>query len=433
MNIRISDRLKRRQRLSFLIILFFMGLFILPAVFPPQASAAVSDYRYRAPITVDPSEGAAYNMLQLTDEILQETREEIEDIRIYSGDEEIPYALVDEAELMTYQINNAVIRNQGKDIEGNLQFELLVPDGQWTTKIIFSSTEKDFIRRVKVEGSQEQKSWLTLTEDSTIFDLTAEKKARSLEVNLTATNFKFLRITVFNEGKGIFKLDSVGLFIQNQAKTAIMKEERSYQVIEKSSNKGIEEYTLDLLQAQLRSTEWEIATDAVNFNRTVEIYASKNNKDWVMLTQGEIFSYQLDKLTAKQLFLKFNTNLRYLKVRIDNQDNPALNMQAMKIKGYNPLLLFPIEKTKDLYLLWGNIHSKAPVYDLQKFKSNIDFFKTPLATLGQGAENDRYQYRDTRPWTERNAWLLQGIMAILVAVLLIVIIRNIRKISSDKE
>lgn len=110
-----------------------------------------------------------------------------------------------------------------------------------------------------------------------------------------------------------------------------------------------------------------------------------------------------------------------------------MNIQEMIIKGSNPLLVFPAYRTKELTLFWGNNQIKAPVYDIQTFKNNPDYQKTPRAALGQVGENKAYRFNDTRPWTERNSWLLQGILVIVVTALLVIIIRSIRNISSDEH
>lgn len=433
MKILPTNKRQLKQPLTYFLTRLFLCTLILSVFTPVQTFAAVSDFRYRATITVNDT-AASYNLLELPDDVLGQTQTGSSDLRIYSGDEEIPYATVTEQDLTaTAKFERAEIINQGKDAQGNLQFEVLIPTSQWVKQLTVISSDKNFIRRAKIEGSRNQQDWLTLNEDSTIFDLTDEQKARHLEINLALTNFPYLRITIYNVGKGTFHLDGINLSSQNQTDVVAETKERPYTMLTQSSKSGIQEYTLDLLQPNLPSKEWEIVTDAVNFNRTVELYASENNKDWSLITQGEFFVYQLDKLTAKQLVLKFDTRIRYLKLKINNQNNLPLNIQSMKIKGSNPLLVFPVDRTKETILFWGNSQSKAPVYDIQKFKSNLDYSKTPKASLGNAVENKDYQFKDTRPWTEKNSWLLQGILVIVVAALLVIILRSILKISSDKH
>lgn len=286
------------------------------------------DFRSCAPIICKDSV-ASYNFLELTDEVLGQTETGLPDLRIYSGEGEVPYTLVAEQDFpATAKVNRAEILNQGKDSQGNLQFEVAVPTCQLVRQLIFLSSDKNFIRKVKVEGSHNQQDWLTLTDDSTIFDLTDEQKARHLEVNLTPTNFCYLRITIFNEGKGNFHFDGLGLSAQMETEVAAEKKERPYKLLTQSSKDGVQEYTLDLLQPHLPSEELEVITDAVNFNRPVELYASEN------------------------------------------------------IKGFNPLLVFPADRTKKMVLYWGNSEMIAPVYDIQKFKGNLDYFKNAKCISG---------------------------------------------------
>lgn len=424
---------KRRctQPLTYFLTVISLAL-ILSVLSPVQTFAAVSDLRYCAPIICKDSD-TSYNLLELTDEVLGQTESGLPDLRIYNGQGEVPYALVSEQDFpAAAKVQRAEILNQGKDSQGNLQFEVVVPTSQLVRQLTFISSDKNFIRQVKVEGSHNQQDWLTLTGDSTIFDLTDEQKASHLEVNLAPTNFNYLRITIFNEGKGTFHFDSLNLSAQMETKVAAEKKERPYKLLTQSSKDGVQEYTLDLLHPHLSSKELEIITDEVNFNRPVELYASENDKEWTLLTQGEIFAYHLDKLSAKQLVLKFAASARYLKFKINNQDNHLLNIQAMRVKGFNPLLVFPADQTKKLVLFWGNSQMTAPVYDIKKFKDNLDYSKMPRASLGQTEKNKDYQFKDNRPWTERNPWLLQGILVAVAAVLLVIIIQSIRKISSEK-
>jgi len=405
---------------------------IASSIFSVPAWAAASDYRYRAPVDLNAT-AADYNFLELTDEVLGQTEAGSPDLRLYRGNAELSYAVVTEQDFAAAShVERAAILNQGQDAQGNLQLEVLVPDGQLIKQLTLLTPDKNFIRSVKVEGSRNQQAWLTLTENSTIFDLTDEQKSRNLEINLPPTNFTYLRLTVYNAGKGSFHLDSVQLALQNQALRQQAKE-RSFTLLTQSNKGGIQEYTFDLQQSHLPIEELEIVTEAVNFNRPAEIYTSDNNQDWQQVAQGEFFAYQLDKLTARQLSLMFNSSSRYIKLKIINQDNPALNIGKLLIKGTNPLLVFPVNRTKETSLYWGNKQIKAPVYDIQKFKSNMDYAKIPMAALGEATANDAYQFKDTRPWTERNAWLLQGVLVIVAGVLLIIIVFSIRKISSGKN
>lgn len=431
MKIIYINKRKFKQLLTYFLMVYSLALILL-VLSPIQTFAAVSDFRYCAPIAFKDS-SSSYNLLELTDAVLGQTKTGLPDLRIYSGEGEIPYALVTEQDFRTTaKAKEAEIINRGKDAQGNLQFEVLIPASQVVRQLTVISPDKNFIRKVKVEGSHDQQDWLTMTEDNIIFDLTNEQKGRHMEVNMEPSNFSYLRITIFNEGKGTFNFEGISLSAQMEAVVVTETKERPYNQLTKSSRDGVQEYTFDLLQPNLPSGELEIVTNEVNFNRSVELYACENNKDWNLIAQGEIFAYRLDKLTAKQLAIKYSSSVRYLKLKIHDQDNPQLNILAIKIKGSNPLLVMPADRTKETMLYWGSNQMIVPVYDIQKFKGNLDYSKMPRASLGHAEVNKVYQYQDNRPWTERNSWLLRGILIVVTVALLVIIIQSIRKISSEK-
>ena len=408
-------------------------LVALPMLLPAQAAGMASDYRNRALIQLS-SYSASYQFLALPDEVVSQSRLGLPDVRIYRGDEEIPYALLTDQEIMIpARYERAALRNQGTDDRGNLVFEVQVPADKWVRQIRFLSPEKNFIRQVQVAGSRNGQEWITLAGDHTIFDLTDEHKTSHNEVSLGQTNFTYLRVTIMSSGKGKFQLSGVELEYIPQTVAAVTAKERAHAMTLTRGKDGVDEYNVDLLQVHLPVGEVEFVTDAENFNRLVEVYVSDNNKDWKFAAQGEIYSYKLDKLTASKRSVKFHTDLRYIKLRVHNRDNQPLPVTELTVRGINPVVVFPAQGASGLYLYWNNDQVKAPVYDVAKFKGNLDYSSIPRAEAGAIEANPSFQQRDSRPWTERNAWLLQVILAVVAVVLLVVIVKSIRKISSDKK
>jgi len=90
-----NNKRELKQPMTYFLTILFLSALILTLYLPVQTFAAVSDFRYRAPITINDSV-ASYNLLELTDEVLGHTETGSPDLRIYSGEEELPYALVTE-------------------------------------------------------------------------------------------------------------------------------------------------------------------------------------------------------------------------------------------------------------------------------------------------------------------------------------------------
>ncbi|AHM58058.1 hypothetical protein EAL2_808p05550 (plasmid) [Peptoclostridium acidaminophilum DSM 3953] len=396
------------------------------------AWGAESDYKNRADINLSKVE-SDYNILELPDEVIAQSQPGLADLRIYSGGSEIPYGLLrNPLETRSGKYEPAEMLNLGKDSQGNLVFEVKVPQDRWITQIKLASTDRDFIRAVKIEGSMDRNEWRLLTSDSTIFDLSGEGKSRNLEVNLPPTNFSYLRVSLLQGGKGEFKPESLEL-LMDEADIVFPLKERDYELLEENGGAGIQEFIVDLRLPRLQVSELELVTAAENFSRAAEIYESSDGEKWEHAADAEIFVYSLDRLTARQLIIKCSTSQRYLKLLIHNNDNPELSVSDVKIRGLNPLLVFPAESPSGYVLYWNSSQVKAPVYDIEKFKMNLDYRGTPRASLGELEENKDFVFRDTRPWTERNDWLLKVSVIGAAAVLMLVIARSIQKISKDSS
>ena len=428
---RVNNNLSQFRRL--LLAVTCALLTVAPILLPAQAAGMTSDYRSRSLIQLS-GPSAGYQLLILPDEVVSQSRLGLPDLRIFRGDEEIPYALLTDRELMIpARFEQAALRNQGTDDRGNIVFEVQVPVDKWVGRIRFLSQEKNFIRQVQVAGSRNGQDWVMLAGDRTIFDLTDEHKASYNEVLLGQTNFAYLRITIMSGGKGKFQLAGVELEYIPQTVAAISAKERSHEMVMTRGKDGVDEYIVDMLQVHLPVGEAEFASDAENFNRLVEVYVSDNKQDWKFAARGEIYSYKLDKLTASKRSIKFHTDLRYVKLRVHNRDNQPLPVTEIKVRGANPAVVFSAQGASDLYLYWNNEQIKEPVYDVAKFKGSLDYTGIPRAEAGAIETNPTFQFRDIRPWTERNAWLLQVILAVVAVVLLVVIVQSIRRIASDKK
>lgn len=417
-----------RQRLGFIALLVLTLTMWLSA---SEAYAAVSDLRNRAPITWSASP-TNYSLLEIPDEVISQTQKDYPDLRIYSGTEEIPYALLNEQELNPPQLSEpASLSNRGIDAQGNLVFELNNPQGKALRQIRWFTRDKNFIRRLRVEGSHDRRDWIVLSSNSIIFDL-AQKNANShLEVELSDSNFPVFRVTVFREGNGEFNPERAELVFTNSLPTKEQLKDRSYDSEMESTKDNIQIYTFDL-KSNLPTKEIEFISDQQNFNRRVEVLTSDNKKDWKLIVQGEIYAFSLGQISAKQQTLKFFGAQRYLKLRVYNQDNLPLKITEIKIRGVNPVVVFASTAEKPTFLYWNSNQLKAPSYDIQRFKGNLDFSKLSWASLGAAEQNQEYKFVDTRPWTERNDWLLKAILIVVVGVLLLLVGRSLTKIAKEK-
>jgi hypothetical protein len=404
-----------------------MLMFLMPV---SVLAASQSDFQNCAEVNLNdtPSD---YNIFDLPDEVIGQSKADLSDLRIFHGAEEVPYAVISDYET-TATSTDAQMMNLGTDASGNIVFELKIPDGRWTEQINLKSENENFIRSVKVEGSMDRKEWRLLTSDHTIFDLTSEAKSRHLEVNLPPTDLLFLRITILKGEKGEFSPAGAELIFIDQPNVPVKPlKERPYQTLAHNNQDGIETYTVDLLQNQLPVEELEFVTNDQNFNRIITLYESEDGKEWTHAAESEIYSYLFDQLSAKLDVVPCQTTRRYLKLEIHNGDNRPLNIKEINVRGNNPSIIVPADQNTEYILYWNSSQVKSPVYDIEKFKNNLDYENIPKASIGEIKKNETYVFQDNRPWTERNSWLLKLAIIGAAAVLLLIIVRSFLKISKE--
>jgi hypothetical protein len=410
------------------LILFLMWLMIFPVI----VDAAPEELRYQAQLTPMSREAArsSYGLLELSDEIIGQTRENMPDLRLYNGDQEIPFALVPGTSTYNKKLLQVEMFNKGRNSVGDQFFEVKIPETQWVDGFVLLTPDKDFIRKVKVEGSTDQKEWLIIQPESTLFDLTKEQKSRNTEVNFTKTNLPFLRISISNEGKAPLQLEGVKLRLIDPKENVGERKERSFEQRISVDQKGIQEIFFELKFPNLPVEELEVIIGDKNFSRKVELYGSQTGERWDLLTQGEFYNFELDKASAQNTRLNFKGESQFYKLKVFNQDNRPLEIRELKLKGTNPSLAFLQSGEGNYIVRWGNSQMRAPQYDLDKLLPNLDYSMMSHYTLSQGEENPNYKFTDRRPWTERHSWLLNAVLVFAVIALLGIIIKSVKKVNA---
>jgi hypothetical protein len=108
--------------------------------------------------------------------------------------------------------------------------------------------------------------------------------------------------------------------------------------------------------------------------------------------------------------------LKEIKVIIDNQDNAALRIQSVSVKGYDHQLIARFDTPATYYLAYGNKNAVKPDYDIERFVDSIPTSLTPLM-LGHEQIIKRESARPDKPLFENKMWLwaIMGIIIILLA------------------
>ena len=311
-----------------------------------------------------------WNRIELPDEIFEKTSSGLEDIRIIGVTNdldtiEVPFILqVKNGKEKTKIINFKTI-NTSKNQEGHyFTFEIL--GGESINQIDLNFEQKNFDWRVKLEGSHDQKSWFTLISDYRILSIHNESADyRFTKLEFADAKYQYYRLSVDSQDSP--KLTSAEI-LKTEFSEATHKEYRinNFRVEEIKDTKQTE---LDInlqMTLPINSIRFNISSP-FDFYRPIKIMALK---DSMKTEKGWKFNYQtlatgiLNSL-EKGEFSFNSTRVKKLKVLISNNDNQALKIQGIEIRGYEHELIFRIDEDARYFLFYGCTDATRPSYDIE--------------------------------------------------------------------
>ena len=302
--------------------------------------------------------------------------------RILDGqNQEVPYVLeYNRSEEKSQTIEDYKMINVGENGKQYFYtFERKTPEIVNQMLLYIADNEYDF--SVIVQGSEEQKSWITILKDFRLvgFDNKYENfKTNSLYFG--DAKFKYLRLLVSSKKKP--NITGAGFYLNenNQKKDKWInlnslqtdyqedkKNKKSYIYLDLNKKYPIEEVSFDV-------------SDTVEYSRrvTIEIADDAHLKNgqpiWNFCQNGFIRSFENKNghfsfiLNSKEQY--FNS-FQKIKITIENNDNTPLRLSNFQAK-YHPLeIVARFPKEGDYMLYYGGKNGKSAVYDVEEFRDKI--------------------------------------------------------------
>jgi hypothetical protein len=371
---------------------------------------------------VRPAAAGKQNYLVVDATTWSRARLDLGDLRLFRGEEQVPYALVTKrAEKRTEQAG-ARLLNKGV-VNGQTEFVLEAPVPEYD-EIRLRLDARDFVAHATVEGADDLRApaWTKLG-SFTLYDFTREGLGSSSAVRLPSATFRYLRVRI----AGPVKPEEVREAVfddrqeQREAWTALdIRPEIRHQGREtvvrwqQPANVPLERVTLE--------------TEDVNFQRSVVLGIADGQRlqtggvRRVKMTRAgrEIDTAELSLRTSLQ-----RAEPQLLELVVDNGDNPPLRLAAVRLEMLERRLYFVPLGSGSLSLYFGDARLTAPEYDFAKlFREEPD---AVAATLGALQANASYAGRpDDRPWSERQPALLWTALLLAIAGLAVVAWRALR-------
>src|SRR6185437_7038457 len=168
-----------------------MGAVLLAAVI--LAGPSIPYFRYQRPVQAQPG---GQRFVAVDEQIWKNARRDLGDLRLYSGQQEVPYALA---------VEHGSRENDNKDVSvlqqsvtgGKTQFLIDMTDVPEYDHIDLKLAAKNFVAHARVEGQDDLhgKQWALLA-DSILYDLSKENLGGNSMLRLPLSTYKYLRVTI---------------------------------------------------------------------------------------------------------------------------------------------------------------------------------------------------------------------------------------------
>src|SRR3989304_9313993 len=403
-------------------------LFLVLVLFLFLTSSAGADFkgekwRYSKEIRVTGSQ--RLTSFSLDNQVYEHAKEGMADLRIIDNSgEEVKYKMTIESGQKTIETIPVAIRDLGIKVGENTQFIVDVGrQGILNNSITIQTPSVNFRRQVEVEASDDLANWLLVkkpTEGSYIYDYSLDFKAKNTTVYYPQSTARYLRIKILDMGEEPIKVSGATVVndIYIWARTATydpkLLEERNDQEKQTST------YLLDLGAKGIPSNKITFGTGEVNFNREVLIEGSNDKNNFTKVGSDVIFSYQTPGFNGSKDSVTFSEgNFRYLRLTVFNRDNSPFELSDFAVFGTVRKVIFEYSPGETYKLFYGNPGARYPDYDIESYLQYFNTSDVSAAVLGSEQENSSFvpEKAKEKPLTERNHFLLPGILVVGVLIL----------------
>ena len=295
----------------------------------------------------------------------------------------------------------ATVLNSGR--QGNVAVALVDvgPGRHVYQRVELGIAGGSFVGRVTALGADTRGGPFTSLSTTTVYDVTGAKRARSTTIVLPPTDQRFLQL----RATGVRRITSATVLGEFERSNLVR---RRHGVLAGSKNRARTSVTtLDFGVPGAPVTRLELrALRPARYDRPVSVAGSNDRRTFTPLARGRLT--RAPGLISPPI--EFASRFRYLRVTIDNGDDPPLAGVRMETFGPSFALMVEGGHPRPLRLLYG-ADVEAPSYEFARLP--VD---RPVAVL----EPSRLPPERLNPafavpgesFGERNRWLVQAALAL---------------------
>jgi hypothetical protein len=394
-----------------------------------------SSYRYLAHIETT---GPGFVFFDIPPEVYDKAEPTLSDLRIYTGDSvEVPYVIWSNSRTSERTKIQTEILNTSYIPQSYTTFTLDVGDsGIRTNSINITTTSTDFVRRVTLEGSPDNKKFAVLKENDYIFDLTNNHNIKNLTISYPTTDYRYLKVTLWDDGEQPLVEVGADIYLVEEIKGESRIIPSTATTAEVTTPAAATEITVDLASKNVPTSSIVLSISDTNFKRDVTLLSANVDepKEYKEIMTTSIYSIRTSRFSRSNTSIEYPTvQARYLKIIISNESNPPLTVTGVTVSGVPRKITFSADTDTDYTLYFGNTRVKSPLYDIAKVFSYIDRSSFLPVSLGPIIENPDYIPGSDLPVTERYPWILWAAIGLMILIIGGIIIRMMLRLSGESK
>lgn len=311
----------------------------------------------------------------LPPEIRSFSKEELGDFRIVdSKGMEVPYYIIQE--------NNETASSSFSEFK--VISKTVVPKKRTTiifenpkasiAEIVLSITNSDVTKPYSISGSNDQKEWFGLINNSRLYELeNSEDTSVFKTIPLPLSSYRYLKIDLDDRKTLPINILKIGFFT-NKVNTPSVTEivAKSTRILQIPAEKKTRIYIGFDHPQIVNQIRFKVSNPNL-FQRNAQIYVNKKRPAQYKavayretLTNFELNSKHENSFTIPQLFEK-----RFF-IEIENQDNQPLTLAEIQFFQHPISVIADLKAHEKYSIQTGNPKLHSPEYDLENFKNSID-------------------------------------------------------------
>ena len=370
------------------------------------AAAAVdgSKFRYERML---PAQGAAEPVAFEPDgAMLLHARDGFGDLRILDvRGAQVPWRRLPELQEIAREVELLNSGRSGKEAVALLD---LGPAPDPYDRIELDIADPRFVGRVRALGSDLRGGPYRLLSTTGIYSIEGAQDARSTTAVLPRSDFRFLQVAASN----VRRIDGARV---SGSEDRLRLTLRRHAILGSAKPEGGEtQFTLDFGTRQVPVTELAVSSTTPTYERPLRVEGSNDVKSFQSLTGARIFRFR----GSASAPVSFDSSFRYLRVTIENGDDPPLQGVRLETRGPSRAILLEPGHEPPFRILYGGPEVEAASYEFARIPPPVPRTFLEPSQLGPERVNEAFEPpADTRPFAERHPALIQLALALAAAAL----------------